>query len=87
MDLRPVIIGCLLVFFGQLGYLVDGTTGKNARGFELSTTTLFGLDGAFSVDGVATGISGEEERTHTEHQQHVPTFLGRQGHRQSVLFA
>jgi len=42
--------------------LVDGLTGENARGLDLSTTLLLGVEGTLSVDGVTEGIDDTAEK-------------------------
>lgn len=46
----------------SLHRLVDGTTGQNAGGFELSTTLLLGLDRALAVDGLTEGVDDTAEQ-------------------------
>ena len=40
----------------SLDGLVDGATGQDTRGLELSTTLLLGLDGALAINGVTQSI-------------------------------
>jgi hypothetical protein len=46
--------------------LVDGTTGQDTGGLELSTAPLGGLDGALSIDGVAEGVDNTSEKSLTD---------------------
>jgi hypothetical protein len=108
MDLRPVIMGYNRdtnvsiniegnegIEGGAEGNLVDGTTGENAGGFELSTTTFLGLDRTLSINSIATNhqcVSFSQTRKScvvedTEHQQHGPTFPAQQEHPQSAQCA
>jgi hypothetical protein len=42
--------------------LIHGATGENAGGLQRGTTTLSGLNGALSVDGIAKGIDDTTEK-------------------------
>jgi hypothetical protein len=46
--------------------LVDGMTGKNTGGLELSTALLGGLDGTLSVNGIAESIDNTSEEGHAD---------------------
>jgi hypothetical protein len=42
--------------------LVDGATGQNARGLELGTAPLLGVEGTLAIDGVAEGVDDTAEQ-------------------------
>jgi hypothetical protein len=46
--------------------LVDGTTGQDTGGLELSTALLGSLDGTLSIDGVAEGVDNTSEKSLTD---------------------
>jgi hypothetical protein len=45
---------------------VDGATGKNAGGLELSTALLLGVERTLAVDGVAESVDDTAEELRTD---------------------
>jgi hypothetical protein len=50
----------------SLDGLVDGATGQNTRGLELSTALGLGVDGALAIDGVTKGINDTAKKFGTD---------------------
>jgi hypothetical protein len=45
----------------SLDRLLDGLTGQDTRGLELSTAALGGLEGTLSIDGVTESVNDTSE--------------------------
>ena len=54
--------------------LVDGSSGQDTGGLELSLGSVLGLDGAFSVDGVTQSVDDSAEKTGSD--GHVDNLSG-----------
>lgn len=59
--------------------LVDGLTGKNTGGLELSTALLRGVDGTLAVNGVTKSVDDTAEQLGTSGNVNLGFMLGRGG--------
>jgi hypothetical protein len=50
----------------SLHWLVDGLAGQDARGLDLSTATLLGVERALAIDGVTESVDNTAKKLRTD---------------------